>query len=94
MAQQIAEYLVMVGVTFIIQWTVFTALSVWTPLAGGLAAAAANAAQMIVTFVILQQRIFTGVHSRSPSRGLTAGCGLLVSHRAGPELRAPSGGGV
>jgi hypothetical protein len=49
---------------------------------------------MIVTFVILQQRIFTGVHSRSPSRGLTAGCGLLVSHRAGPELRAPSGGGV
>jgi len=41
-------------------------LIVWTPLAGWLAAAAANAAQMIVTFVILQQRIFTGVHSRSP----------------------------
>lgn len=64
-ARQIGEYLVMVAVTFLLQWAVFTALSAWTPLSGWLAAAMANAAQMIVTFVIMQRKVFTGVPMRS-----------------------------
>ena len=58
MARQIGEYLVMVVVTFVIQWTIFTALIAWTPMPGWLAAAAANAAQMLVTFVAMQRKVF------------------------------------
>jgi putative flippase GtrA len=61
MARQIGEYLVMVVVTFVIQWTVFTALTAWTPIPGWLAAAAANAAQMLVTFVAMQRKVFAGL---------------------------------
>jgi putative flippase GtrA len=57
-SRQVGEYLLMVAVTFAIQWAVFTALSAWTPLPGWLAAGAANAAQMAVTFAVMQRRIF------------------------------------
>jgi putative flippase GtrA len=61
--RQISEYLVMVAVTFLLQWAVFTALSAWTPLPGWLAAAVANAAQMVVTFVVMQRRVFAGTQA-------------------------------
>jgi putative flippase GtrA len=58
----------MVVVTFVIQWTVFTALTAWTPIPGWLAAAAANAAQMMVTFVAMQRKVFAGAPARSAMR--------------------------
>ena len=60
MARQVGEYLAMVVVTFVIQWAVFTALITWTPVPGWLAAAAANAAQMMVTFFAMQRKVFAG----------------------------------
>jgi putative flippase GtrA len=56
--RQVGEYLVMVFVTFLIQAAVFKTLTSFTALPSWLAAGAANAAQMIVTFVVMQRRIF------------------------------------
>lgn len=60
MTRQVGEYLVMVAVTFVIQWAIFTALGAWTPLPGWAAAAAANATQMVVTYLFMQHKVFTG----------------------------------
>jgi putative flippase GtrA len=57
-ARQVSEYVVMVAVTFAIQAAVFKALTVFTGLPGWAAAAAANAAQMAITFLAMQFRIF------------------------------------
>jgi putative flippase GtrA len=57
-ARQLSEYAVMVLVTFAIQYSVFKALTAATSLPGWAAAGAANAAQMIVTFLVMQYRIF------------------------------------
>jgi putative flippase GtrA len=56
--RQVSEYLVMVGVTFLVQAAVFEALTRLTALPGWAAAGLANAAQMIITFVAMQYRIF------------------------------------
>lgn len=56
--RQVGEYLVMVAATFIVQWAVFTALTNWSTMPGWLAAGLANAAQMGITFVVMQRRIF------------------------------------
>lgn len=56
--KQIGEYLVMVAVTFTIQWIVYTAVTHWTHLPAGIAAAIANIAQMAITFVAMERRIF------------------------------------
>jgi putative flippase GtrA len=48
----------MVGVTFLVQAAVFEALTRLTALPGWAAAGLANAAQMIITFVAMQYRIF------------------------------------
>ena len=56
--EQVLEYLLMVGLTFVIQWLVFTALRRWTQAPGWLAAGGANAAQMAVSFALMQARIF------------------------------------
>jgi putative flippase GtrA len=57
-ARQVGEYAVMVGVTFVIQWGVFTTLRTWTTWPGWLAAGAANVAQMAVSFLMMQVRVF------------------------------------
>jgi putative flippase GtrA len=62
-ARQVSEYLVMVVVTFIIQWVVFTALGAWTSLPAWVCAGAANAAQMAVTFLMMRQRVFAGAQA-------------------------------
>lgn len=56
--RQVSEYLVMVLVTFVIQAAVFKALTATTNLPGWAAAGAANAAQMAITFLVMQYRIF------------------------------------
>jgi len=61
--RQVFEYLVMVAVTFVIQWVVYTALGAWTALPPWLCAAGAIAAQMAVTFVMMRQRVFAGARA-------------------------------
>jgi putative flippase GtrA len=58
--RQVGEYLLMVLATFLIQTAVFKLLMHFTPLPSWLAAGAANAAQMVITFLVMQRRIFTG----------------------------------
>jgi putative flippase GtrA len=57
-ARQLSEYLLMVGVTFLIQAAVFKVLTATTSLPGWAAAGGANAAQMAITFFAMQFRIF------------------------------------
>ena len=57
-ARQVSEYLVMVLVTFVIQAAVFKLLTSTTSLPGWVAAGAANAAQMVITFFAMQFRVF------------------------------------
>ena len=81
-AQQMGEYLVMVIVTFIIQWSVFTALRTWSTWPGWLAAGAANVAQMTVSFTMMQVRVFTATHqasvAREPRRGVAYATVLVL----------------
>ena len=57
--RQVGAYLVMVGVTFLIQASVFKLLTHFFPaMPSWQAAGAANAVQMAVTFVVMQRRIF------------------------------------
>lgn len=64
--RQVAEYLAMVAVTFVIQWAVFTGVMLTTAWPGWLAAGLANLAQMIVTFLMMQRRIFKVVAAGAP----------------------------
>jgi len=63
--KQVSEYLVMVLVTFLVQAAVFEALARLTTMPGWIAAGAANAAQMVITFIAMQYRIF------KPATGFT-----------------------
>jgi putative flippase GtrA len=56
--RQVTEYLGMVLVTFAVQAAVFKVLTASTNLPGWAAAGAANAGQMVITFVVMQYRIF------------------------------------
>jgi putative flippase GtrA len=56
--RQVREYVFMVGVTFAIQWGVFTALRIGTVWPGWVAAGLANVAQMAVSFALMQARVF------------------------------------
>ena len=57
-ARQVSEYLLMVLITFLVQAAVFKCLTEFTSMPGWMAAGAANAAQMAITFVAMQYRIF------------------------------------
>lgn len=57
--RQVSEYLVMAAITFCIQWAIFTAVVTWTRLTAPYAALIANAAQMAITFVAMDRRIFS-----------------------------------
>jgi putative flippase GtrA len=56
--RQLTEYLGMVVVTFAVQAAIFKVLTASTSLPGWAAAGAANAGQMVITFVVMQYRIF------------------------------------
>jgi putative flippase GtrA len=56
--RQVTEYLGMVLVTFGVQAAIFKLLTSTTGLPGWVAAGAANAGQMAITFVVMQYRIF------------------------------------
>jgi len=58
-ARQVSEYIFMVVVTFLIQWSVFTALGAVTSWPSWLNAGAANVAQMAVSFMMMQRRVFS-----------------------------------
>ena len=61
--KQVSEYLVMVAVTFVVQLAIFKLAHDLLDLAGWLAAGVANAAQMVLTFLIMQRRVFVGTVS-------------------------------
>lgn len=56
--RQISEYVVMVAATFLVQAAVFGILTRLAALPGWIAAGIANAAQMLITFLAMQYRIF------------------------------------
>lgn len=56
--RQVPEYLLMVLVTFLVQAAVFKTLTHFTSWPGWAAAGVANAAQMAITFLAMQYRIF------------------------------------
>jgi putative flippase GtrA len=56
--RQVPEYLAMAAVTYLIQSAIFQILVRGTGIPGWLAAGCANAAQMIITFLVMQYRIF------------------------------------
>ena len=62
-AKQVSEYLVMAGVTFLIQWGIYSAVVKFTPITPAFASLIANAAQMAITYVAMDRRIFA-----SPSK--------------------------
>jgi putative flippase GtrA len=57
-ARQLSEYLLMVLVTFAVQSAVFKWLTATTNLPGWAAAGGSSAAQMILTFLAMQFRVF------------------------------------
>jgi putative flippase GtrA len=57
-ARQVREYVIASIITFLIQWPVFTLAHQVVGLPGWLAAGVANGAQMVVSFVLLQWRVF------------------------------------
>jgi putative flippase GtrA len=63
--RQAGEYFAMVLVTFLIQAAVFKLLTHFTELPSWVAAGVANVAQMAVTFVVMQRRIFSGQAGRA-----------------------------
>jgi len=62
-ARQITEYLVMVAITFVVQYAFFWLAHDRLGLPGWLSAGIANAAQMVLTFVIMQRRVFAGARA-------------------------------
>ncbi|HEY5078587.1 MAG TPA: GtrA family protein [Opitutaceae bacterium] len=56
--RQVSEYLLMVAVTFAVQAAVFMGLTTTTSLPGWAAAGLSNLAQMFLTFLAMQFRVF------------------------------------
>lgn len=57
-SRQVSEYLAMVAITFVVQYAFFWLANSVLGLPGWLSAGIANAAQMVLTFVIMQRKIF------------------------------------
>ena len=66
--RELAEYLAMVAASAVLQWAVFTALSAWTDLPGWLAAGIASGALIVMTFVVMQRRVFHSKAVSEPAR--------------------------
>lgn len=62
-ARQVGEYLVMVVVTFVVQYAFFWLAHDWIGLPGWVAAGIGNAGQMALSFVIMQRRVFAGARA-------------------------------
>lgn len=59
--KQVGEYLAMVALTFVVQYAFFWLAHHVVGLPGWLSAGFANAAQMVLTFLIMQRRVFAPV---------------------------------
>lgn len=57
-ARQVSEYLVMVAITFVVQYAFFWLAHDRLALPGWLSAGVANGAQMVLSFLIMQRRVF------------------------------------
>lgn len=57
-ARQVSEYLGMVAATFVVQYVFFWLANTQFGWPGWLSAGFANAAQMVLSFVIMQRRVF------------------------------------
>jgi len=66
-ARQVSEYIFMVIVTFLIQWSVFTALGAISSWPSWLNAGIANVAQMAVSFLMMQRRVFSSATANKVS---------------------------
>ena len=55
---QLSAYFMMVLVTFVIQWCVFSAIRAWTHLENWIAAGVANVSQMIIGFLFMKLKVF------------------------------------
>jgi len=64
-ARQVSEYLVMVGITFVVQSGFFWLAHDRLGLAGWLSAGFANVAQMALSFVLMQRRVFAGADRKA-----------------------------
>ena len=62
--RQISEYLGMVAITFVVQYGFFWLAHEQWGLAGWVSAGVANAAQMALSFLIMQRRVFAGTRSK------------------------------
>ena len=56
--RQVSEYLVMAAITFALQWAIFSLVVYTTAAPSWIAAGMANVGQMLVTFVIMNKRVF------------------------------------
>jgi putative flippase GtrA len=56
--RQLGEYLGMVVITFLVQYSIFRVSCDWIGLPGWLSAGIANAGQMILSFVLMQRKVF------------------------------------
>ena len=75
--KQVGEYLVMVGTTLVIQWVVFAAVTAhWPLLPGWVGAGAANAAQMAVSFLVMQRRVFAAQQPEGSAGAPNGGLGV------------------
>lgn len=67
-ARQVREYVVASVITFAIQWPVFTLAHTVLGAPGWLAAGIANGTQMVVSFVLLQMRVFAARRAAGSGR--------------------------
>lgn len=58
--RQVSEYLLMTAITFVVQSAFFWLAGGILGLAGWLSAGIANVAQMVLSFVIMQRKVFAG----------------------------------
>lgn len=66
-ARQVSEYLLMVAITFVVQYGFFWLAHDRFGLAGWLSAGVANAGQMALSFLIMQRRVFAGPNPGRPA---------------------------
>ncbi len=56
--RQVSEYLTMAALTFLVQWAIFSLVLQFTAAPNWLAAGIANVAQMSLTFLLMNRRVF------------------------------------
>jgi putative flippase GtrA len=79
LGRQVGEYLLMVAVTFVVQFGLFRVAHDVLGWPGWLAAGGANAGQMALSFLIMQRRVFAAPSAPSSAGAAGAGTGWFVA---------------